>query len=322
MSQSGRQFVLLGIAVALVAFGAGCTGNNSMSSYARTGDTVLVAFGSVNDVPYYRTEDLKAELTDSASNMKAVKIRFVANVYPDPTSRLAAEGSGASTIGLRSAVIDLVDPSTGTPPALSTGPAKLALRRVSDNVMVTSAQINIEILAGTGTVHPFTEQFAGLNLTAAAIARPQVRFKVARVGSYTQTLSGLEVELRYPAWAVSGRPENTWPQAVQTRPDANVQFATRTYAEGSNKVIKVVLTNPDGIYYTAFGVGPTSTELYRGASVYDTMRFSVAWGDTSLQASYPPETFDASLFTSPDAVLRVFDTNGADVSTNFSLVQE
>lgn len=323
MTPISTNRVLLGVMLSVLVTAIGCTGKNSLSSYARPGDTVMVSFGAVSDSPALRQEDLLAQVTDSAGSTRTAKIRSVINVYPDPASHFAAETGGGtlSYTGLRSAVIDLVDGS-GNALSLAQGTANLKLTRISTNALVAS-NIKIQILSGVGTPHPFTEQVAGLNYTASLSARPQVRYRIKPVSTaYNQTLSAIEFELHYNPSALTGQPETSWPQAVPTMADANVQFSARYYQQGADEVIKVMMVNPDGIIRIIARTPVVVENFYRGMSSYDTLAFSVVWGDGTLQTSYPTPTFDGSIIANATPVLRVFDIAGNDVTSNFTIGQE
>ena len=74
-----------------IAFFSGCTSMQSMSSYARTGDTVTIALAGTEDtnalVDILKKEDINITITDSASNTYPVKLRHLFRLYPDNSSR-------------------------------------------------------------------------------------------------------------------------------------------------------------------------------------------------------------------------------------------
>jgi hypothetical protein len=302
---------------------SGCAGNNSVSSYARTGDTVTIAFAGDDYQPFLRRESVVAQLTDSIGQTRLVKVRTIAHIYADPTSRVAADKGDPfsfDSIGLRVAVIDLVDPGSGTPPQLALGPASLKLTRAADGALVVD-DIAIEILPGTGSLHPFTEQLTNLSYLEAASARPQARFRIKPVGVSKPELGAVEVELRFPNSALAGIPETRWPQAVPIAADANVQFTSRYYQDGTDRVIRVIIINPDGFIFSApFGTDPAI--FYRGKSLYHTLRFAVVWGESATQTSYTPDTFNPSVITNAATALKVFDVNGVDVTPYFTVFRE
>jgi hypothetical protein len=191
----------------------------------------------------------------------------------------------------------------------------LALKRVGDGAIVAS-NINIQILNGTGTLHPFAEQILGLSYVEALTARPQVRYRLNPAPSYGVLVGAVEFELRFPRSALGTLPETSWPQAVPISDDQHLRFSTRYFQQGSDQVIRVIMVNPEG-----FTGGMSPVVGYRGRSWYSTLRFAIVWGDATRQTSYPPDTFSRSVITNAPKVFRVFDTTGADVSSNFTLVE-
>lgn len=94
----------LAVVVSLAAVW-GCTGKYSMSSYARKGDTVMIAINGEQEILFLRREDLTARLTDSLNVTRTVKVRAVVNIYPDPTSRLGSEKADVADYLLARTVI-------------------------------------------------------------------------------------------------------------------------------------------------------------------------------------------------------------------------
>lgn len=315
-----RLFVV-GALVAGLSATIGCHGGTTMSSAARPGDTVMVAFGATSFDPpgtnhMLEASDLWAEITDAGQSTRTARLRQVVHIYPDPASPIAAEAGGLVNLaGERTAVVDLVG-ANGVALALAPGTATLTIRRVGTNAVVTTTQVRILSTAvdGVGTPNP-------LHLFAAAgTARRQVRFRVNPTSpSYDQLLAGLEFELRFSTSVLNGVPETSWPQAVQTMQDANAQFTTRYYQDGADQVIKVMIVNPDGIK-RFYGTPIPAATFYRGVSLYDTLAFSVVWGDSTLQVTYPTPTIARDVVANAQTGFRVFDVNGNDVSAHFAVV--
>ena len=301
---------------------AGCVGQQSMSSSARMGETVMVAFGAESSAPQYRKEELYAQLTDSAMTTVEVKIRAFVNIYADPTSRIGSDKADVfDEAGLRAAVIDLVDPNTGAVPTtiVQPGAAQLALRKRSNSAAVASG-IKVQILSGTGTPNPINEQIFGESYVEGLVARPQVRFRVAPVlASYNQPVGSIEFELRFPRSLLDGMPETSWPEAILTSANQHLRFSSRYFLRGTDHVIKVLMVNPDGVAkQDTIGV----VQGYRGTSPYQGLRFAIAWGVSLRQTTYPVETFDPAVITAATRTFRVFDVAGADITSNFNLITE
>lgn len=298
-----------------------CTGSDSVSSYARSGDTVIVALGG-DDAPLVTRANLIAEIRDAQGAVVPIRVREVFHVYADPTSRVAAaNGSAINYIGLRSAVLDLITPSSSLsnpiPVTIAPGAGLLTVRKLSGGFLTQNTRINI--LSGTGSINPLSEQVFGQSYVQALAPRPQVRFAVAPVSQapgYERHLGSIEVTLRYPAAAAQGLPATSLPQAIQDVHDQHLQFITRHYQEGSYNVIKAIMVNPHGIKRT----GADPVPHYEGMSDYVALRFAVAWGDTVLRTSYPPETFDRTVIANADISFSVFDTSGADATPAFQLI--
>lgn len=309
-----------GLVLSGILVTAGCVGTQSMSNVARTGDTVMVAFGPESDPVPYRREDLRAEIKDFNNVVYPVTIRAVVNVYADPTSRVGADkGNFFDSVGLRSAVVDLVTPGTGAKPSLAVGAAKLSLRRLSDNAPVAS-DMQLTILSGTGAINPLQDQFTGLSFITALEARPQVRFRIAPlVATYDQLVGAAEIELRLPLSALAGMPETSWPTAVQTSSDQHLRFSAAYVQEGTDHVIRAAMVNPVGMRRAQ---SISLLDGYRGTSPYETLRLAVAWGTPEISTSYAPETFDRALVVNATRSFRVFGTDGADLTAHFALVTE
>ncbi|VAW67481.1 hypothetical protein MNBD_GAMMA08-1351, partial [hydrothermal vent metagenome] len=83
-----HKIVFLGLIAALFA---GCASMQSMSSYARTGDTITVAVGGTEEsnvlVDVLKKEDIVITITDSSAASFPVKLKRLFRVYPDYSSR-------------------------------------------------------------------------------------------------------------------------------------------------------------------------------------------------------------------------------------------
>ncbi len=320
MPRTSMRCLRMVVILTFILTGAGCIGKNSLSSYARTGDTVMVAIGGEGDVLFLRKEDLTAHLTDSLNFTRPVKVRAVINVYPDPSSRVGAEKAdgGFDSWGLRTAVVDLVDPVTGDAPTFAFGNAKLAIKRKVGGAVVAT-DMALEILPGTGVRNPLAEIVFGNSYVEALEARPQVRYRVrVNAGAPSPVLSAVEFELRIPQSALAGVPATSLPQAVQIANDQNTRFSARHFQEGSFHVVKALLINPNGISNAVV----SAADGYLGTSKYGSLRWAVAYGDALLAVSYPPEPLPRAVVTGGTVSFRVYDVAGADVTDNFTLAVE
>jgi len=317
----------IAVAVGIGFFALGCVGSDTVSNYARPGDTVIVAMGGDRQGIFSR-DDLVAELTDSAGVTVDVRIRNVTQVYADPTSRVGGPtGSSVSYEGMRVAIVDLITPASD-PTASSfvrvnvvPGPARLNLW-TTDNVNV-ARDVRLEILSDdpnnpTGAPNPLTENILGGSYVDGLRLRPQLRFALSPTSNaYTAVVGSAEVTIRYPTSAASGLAATHVPQAIHTELDQHLQFLTGNSTDGSDNVIKVVMVNPFGIKK---GNTNPAALFYQGMSPYWGMRFAVAWGQVGVATSYGPEpAFDRSVIETAATSFVVYDIDGADVTSNFKL---
>ncbi|MBT8438128.1 MAG: hypothetical protein KJO91_00260, partial [Gammaproteobacteria bacterium] len=180
MTKRIHKNCILLIMIAMLS--VGCSSMQPISSYARSGDTVMIALGGTFEsnaqASILKKENVTVTITDSSSITSPVTIRYLFRVYADPTSgygyRVHPLNSMYGEIetyvepysGQWLAVVDLVDPVTGNPVPLAPGAANLS---VSSPDLVSFidhyglgwpwtdgdlSSIPIEILPGTGSLNP------------------------------------------------------------------------------------------------------------------------------------------------------------------------
>lgn len=149
----------------------GCTGFNSFSTAARSGDTVSLALGWN---PELTKEQLTVTISPSSGGPVVYlpgdpAVRALVNLYPDPLSRLIVEretGTPADDGWLFSVLME--NTVTGAdkdfsqklliidlPPGLIAGPATVSFASTGGEVI---SPLTIEILPGTGARHEFQVQ--------------------------------------------------------------------------------------------------------------------------------------------------------------------
>jgi len=258
-----HKIVFLGLIAALFA---GCASMQSMSSYARTGDTITVAVGGTEEsnvlVDVLKKEDIVITITDSSAASFPVKLKRLFRVYPDYSSRYIYHSGETGNnfvssyvppmIGQWMAVIDLVDPLTDASPVLAVGMATLSVSSVTQ--LVNGKQyspyaldngnlgaIQIEILPGQGVLntlndvdivsyHPLAEIEPMEQIIVEPSADPSVNISG---GSFTFVYN--TADFINPI------------KAVPASHDPNVQLmSNRTDLGNGTTQLKVTLLNPKG----------------------------------------------------------------------------
>ncbi len=287
----------------LLIFGlfSGCASMQSISNYARSGDTVMISLGGSDSnalVSVIRKENVNISITDSLGNSYPVKVRNLFRVNGDPTSGYAFRSPTTTMYydnyvdphqGLWLAVIDLVDPVTDTPVPLAVGGATLTISSAEVQNWVdhsgygwpwTNGNLNsvaIEILAGTGTPNPMN--YLGPVLTAPLDSlEPNPQVEVTASGSSGSDIGGGLFVFSFQNvdfGGVIGKP-----RAVVTVPDPNIQILSNLVDQGDGtSKLNVVIVNPHG-----FKTGNDKTGLVAGKSLRRSLRFSLVWssGNTTV----------------------------------------
>lgn len=293
-----HRLVFVGLVAALFS---GCASMQSMSSYARTGDTISVALGGTEDsnalVEILKKEDIAITITDSASVTHTVTLRKLFRVYPDYSSEYIYEsnsvGGGNSGDAMSSytppllgqwiAVIDLVEPVTLIAPALAVGPATLAatsVAQIDQSVLYNQfawengdlGAVQIEIIAGQGSSN--TLNYAGpvsYDPVKTIEPLPQIIVAPSAVpaveiggGSFTFVYTNVDFGTRL--------------KAVPANHDPNVQLMSSHLDLGNgSSELKVTLLNPNGFLTTNQSVpGVTEVEI-GGSSPFRSARFNLIW---------------------------------------------
>ena len=263
-----QRIMLLGIAV---AFFSGCSGMQSMSSYARTGDTVTIALGGTEEsnalVEILKKEDITITITDSASNTYPVTLRHLFRVYPDHSSTYifnTKEIAGGNAIdayvppllGQWMATVDLVDPVSSLLPPLAVGAATISASspaQLDQGFLYTTAgsqwpwtngnlaSIAIEILPGTGA--PNTLNYIGPMLhDPITDLEPLPQIIVSPSAAPVDNIAGGSFTFVYNPADFSGGLV-----VVPANHDPNVQLSSNVtdLGNGTNQ-LDVMLLNPKG----------------------------------------------------------------------------
>lgn len=281
----------------------GCASQQSLSSYARTGDTVMVSLGGTDTnalVPVLRKENITATITDSANNVYPIKVRNVFRVFSDPTSKYGYSGPKnvnfneaeweewvPSNLGLWMAVVDLIDPSTGQLPSLTIGQGKLSIMspELVPSIDYTGfgltwpngnlSAIPIEILPGTGSPNPLNYMQPVTHSPLDSLEpNPQIEVRAYVPDQFSTIVGGGTFVFRYVT-ADFGTAAGHRPRVTTTGDDQNVQLASR-YADQTDgtTLLTVLIVNPHG-----FNPNNIKTNLVGGRSLLRSLRFNIMWRD-------------------------------------------
>lgn len=295
--------VLMVLALIALSLG-GCASLQTMSQYARTGDTVMVSLGGTETnalVPVLKKQNITVSITDANGSVYPVTIRSVFRVYADPTGAYQGrspystgypyEGYAQPNQGLWMAVIDLVDPASGQAPALAVGAAKLSINSPDIAQWVDTSgygwswtngnlsNIPITILAGTGSLNPMNYE-TPISYSPLTALEPDPQIEVRPSGTPGTTIGGAFFVFKYVMSDFnSGTSSKSDPhiRAVTTDSDQNVQLSSMIVPQGDGTaLLNVMITNPHG-----FATSNDKTQLTRGQSLLRNLRVEIAW-DKSL----------------------------------------
>jgi len=298
MRYRSSRLRLLGLLVCVLIFLAGCSGQQPLSNYARTGDTVLISLGGTNQnalLPIIHKENIALTITDAANVTYPVLLRRLFRVYSDPTSGYdfrspnsnypSSVGNLDSYVdpyqGMWLAVVDLVDPQTNAPPPLVAGIAHLAV--LSSEIQNwfdptgwswpwTNGNLDsipLEILPGTGSKNPLN-YLTPMSTAPLASLEALAQLDVTVSGTPSGLIGGggftiQYLDISFPAYAP--------PKVVTTTPDPNVQLAVKRESQGDGtSLLRVIVTNPHG-----FKVNNTRAGLIDGKSMLRSLQFSLVW---------------------------------------------
>jgi hypothetical protein len=161
----------------------GCVGQQAFTNMARKGDTVTLALGGSPRhelSSFVNKNNVQVKITDSSAATYDANLRYLLKVYSDPANRYNYNSTFDNSAGnwfsqyyikpnqgLWVAVVDLTYPGTSTPLPLAEGPAQFQVITpdLTDSIVTAGlpnsdghlSQIPIQILAGTGSPHPFND---------------------------------------------------------------------------------------------------------------------------------------------------------------------
>ena len=294
------RIVFIGLIAALFT---GCASFQSMSSYARTGDTVTITLGGTEDnnalVEVLKKEGLTVTITDSALMTYPIKLRHLFRVYPDHTSKYtfntkySAGGNGWDSyvpplLGEWMATVDLIDPAVpGVALPLAVGPATISVSSTEqlaptvyygNNYEYTNADlgsISVEILPGQGTPNNlnYIQPVSHDPLTS---LEPMPQIIVSPSGAPAAAIAGGSFKFVYnPANFTGGL------MAVQANHDPNVQLMSKaTLLPSGEEELIVTVLNPKGFLnhnnreQGVMGIG--------NMSPLRSVRFNLVYKDTAV----------------------------------------
>ncbi len=279
-----NRYFLYSVLLFLVTVLPGCTGIQTFGTTARAGDTVALALGWNQEISRQNliVTITSADYTPYTYNPGDPAIRAIINNYPDPVSNLVVgTETGQNITGQETIWGTLIDASvTGGDKDWSQSivlldlPLGMALGTATVDISTTGgltiAPISIEILAGNGSAHTFSNQ-EGLTISAGHLK------SLERSAHYTITFLG-----------------STVPHAIQLDlvhdPDANNGGVGRAYVVNPRGDIKNINWFDDGTNLRVIllpAKNQTLSDLLH-------FKFYIAGGITGLQTP----------------VVQAFDING------------
>ena len=300
-----HRIVLLGLTVALYS---GCSSMQSMSSYARTGDTVTIALGGSEEnnalVEVLKKEDISITITDSGANTYPVKLRHLFRVYPDHTSTYIFNTKTETVddiwdtyvpplLGQWMATVDLVDPVTSALPPLVAGPATISVSspaQLDQTVFYGTnydwsngnlAAITIEILPGTGASNNLNYA-SQISYDPVATLEPLPQLIISPSALPAANIAGGSFTFIYNPVDFAGGL-----MAVPANHDPNVQLTSNVTDLGDgNKQLDVMLLNPKGFlnHNNRTGELPPVTYVMAigGMSPLRSVRFNLVFKETAI----------------------------------------
>lgn len=271
----------------LLTFLTGCTGIQTFGIAARAGDTVALALGWNQAISRQNliVTITAADYTPYTYNPGDPAIRAIINNYPDPVSNLVVGTetgqniAGQETIwGALIGSVTAGDKDWSQSIVLLDLPLGMALGTATVDVSTTDglviAPISIEILAGNGSPHTFSNQ-EGLTISAGHLK------SLERSAHYTITFLGSAV-----------------PHAIQLDlvhdPDANNGGVGRAYVVNPRGDIKNINWSDDGVNLRVIML-PVKNQTLSDLLHF---KFYIAGGITGLQTP----------------VVQAFDINGNEVT--------
>lgn len=310
MEHSKRALLFLLLSMIL----AGCSGLQTFSNSARTGDTVAVALQGADGIDYIAAEDLTARLLDSNGVYHNLWIENVVRVFADPLSEAAMSDMTFPHIGAKyesewMAMITLSDADAGVLyPNIATGSATIEITHPS--LTFFSPQLNI--LAGQGSRHQrISSDGLGNSLDYKLRAAPHIG--VVNNGITSEQVAGGTFVFEYDATQF---PTNNRPlRAVKLSQDPNIQLLSSTTDLGGNiRQLKVVIVNPNGFTATKSVVSDFTVD---GKSLLRDMAFVLTWALSITADDYNPQIpGDLTLVSSE--IIDIYGDPVLDLQVSFS----
>lgn len=266
-----KRILLLCLVGSVFAGLMGCTGTQTFSHTARSGDTVVVAIGRTNGAQYIDSQGLTATLVVNGVDPYPVRVREVVRVYADPTSDAALGpvlfGSQAypSYAGQWMAIVDLVDPSTNNPyPSMSTGSAVLDMEHTSISGLHDP---DLTIISGTGSIHQLFSTLGSVRGAYFLQSDPYVSVETS--GAPSVAVAGATFVIRFDSSNIA-EPDSIRPTKLSQDPNVQLLFA-RSDLGGGLYEFKVVVLNPHGFDAVV------RDEIIAGRSRFEDLAFLLTW---------------------------------------------
>lgn len=319
MNPLTMNWIKQGCALLLVGLIVGCSSQQPLSNYARTGDTVAVALAGTEQsnalVEILKKEDIAVTLTDSAGVVHPVKLRNLFRTYGDYTSgymhRTHKRNVGSwydsfipAYMGQWIAVVDLVDPASGTAPTLAVGAATLGFS-APDQLNPTKdypgygwawtngnlSSVPLEILAGTGAPNPLNYQ-QPVSFSPIGSLEPLTQILVEPAGTPSGLIGGGTFTFIYTPDDF-GAPL----KAVPAGHDPYVQLsASYTDLGNGTRMLKVIVMNPAGFLVdddlrSSLSAGEKTSRK----SPFKSLRFSLVWDGVTQPNNVTDENWQNSI---------------------------
>lgn len=231
----------------------GCEGQQTFSSYARTGDPVSIAINPSEPDIFLNKENMSVTIKDTDLNVYPILLRHLIRLYSDPTSsysiRSPLENGWSPSVlyevaaytyqGYWVGIVDLIDSGTGLPLVLTAGQGQI----IFTSSATGDLSFDIEVLSGIGSSNPLEEALTGLSPLEAFESMPRV--EVAVNGLSTSPIGAGVFVFTYNNEDFGG--DQTTPQIVHISPDQHIQLISkRTDNLNGTSNLKVMLINPYG----------------------------------------------------------------------------
>ncbi len=304
----------------------GCTSMQTISNYARTGDTVMVSLGGSTKnslVPVLKKENMTAVITDSAGTEQTISIRNLFKLHADQTSlynyfnqnhKLSGQtGYVDAYQGQWMAVIDLVDPVTQEAVNIVPGQASIAITSTeldgdfqyyNTEYNGNLGQVSIEVIDGVGSTNPLN-YMTPISESPMDYLEPLSQILISPQGNYDSdnvTIGGLE-------YVISYTPQDFYiykPNVAKQIVDGKSQLAVKYLPQGDGTThIKIMLMNPNGFIEKLTASG--AQRYMEEASPISALVVSLYWPTVAQNQALDDTTWMNSLQLISSAYV---DTNG------------